>query len=101
MSDYYILDDNKQVVSCDVRTWAAWLEGSEKRRRVAFDEIGPVHISTVFLGLDHRFSGEGPPIIFETMIFGGEHNDYQDRCSTYEQALKMHADALALVKKGN
>jgi hypothetical protein len=26
----------------------------------------------VFLGLDHRFSGKGPPLLFETMAFEGE-----------------------------
>lgn len=28
--------------------------------------------------------------LFETMVFGGELDQGQDRCSTYEQALKMH-----------
>jgi hypothetical protein len=29
-------------------------------------------VSTVWLGLDHRFGSPGPPIIFETMIFAPE-----------------------------
>lgn len=37
--------------------------------RVAEDTIGPYWISTVWLGLDHGW-GEGPPMIFETMVFG-------------------------------
>lgn len=36
---------------------------------------------------------DGPPILFETMIFGGEHDQYQERCSTWEQARKAHPDA--------
>lgn len=49
-------------------------------------------VSTVWLGLNHNFSHEGPPIIFETMIFGGRFDDgeWQTRCSTLEGALKMH-----------
>lgn len=29
-------------------------------------------VSTVWLGLDHGFFGDGPPLIFETMVFGCE-----------------------------
>src|ERR1035437_632572 len=35
--------------------------------------IGKVNISTIFLHIDHRF-GDGSPLLFETMIFGGEHD---------------------------
>ena len=38
-------------------------------KRVDETTVGPYWVSTVWLGLDHRFAGEGPPIIFETMIF--------------------------------
>lgn len=38
-------------------------------RRIDLTEIGPYVISTVWLGLDHNFTGEGPAIIFETMVF--------------------------------
>jgi hypothetical protein len=34
-------------------------------------EDGNIGISTVFLGLDHRHFGDGPPLLFETMVFGG------------------------------
>jgi hypothetical protein len=54
-----------------------------------------VEVSTVFLGLDHAW-GKGPPMLFETMIFGGEHDQYQERCSTWEQAEEMHRRACAL-----
>jgi hypothetical protein len=26
-------------------------------------------VSTIWLGIDHNFSGTGPPLIFETMVF--------------------------------
>lgn len=63
---------------------------------VAKDEINGVKISTVFLGMDHGFFGK--PLLFETMIFGGEHDMYQERYSTYEQAEKGHKVAVDLVK---
>ncbi|WP_166903861.1 hypothetical protein [Mycobacterium sp. DL440] len=33
-----------------------------------------VVVSTVWLGLNHSFTDDGPPIIFETMVFGGVHD---------------------------
>lgn len=96
MSDKYILDGKKAVPCEDLIEWAKMFE--ESNRIVKQEEIGDVKVSTVFLGVDHYF-GDGPhePLIFETMIFGGEHNDYQTRCSTWEQAEEMHKKAVALV----
>ena len=49
--------------------------------------IGPLWVSTVFLGLDHR---HGDPLLFETMIFDGGKDDYQVRTSTWGQAEAAH-----------
>ena len=42
--------------------------------------------STVFLGLDHQLTEDGPPLLFETMVFGGPLSGETDRCSTWELA---------------
>jgi hypothetical protein len=65
--------------------------------RVAETELGQARISTVFLGIDHQFFG-GKPLLFETMIFGGQHDKYQNRCSTWDEAEKMHEEAVTLVR---
>ena len=49
-----------------------------------------VRVSTVWLGIDHNFFGEGPPLIFETMIFGGNHDEYQWRWATEDEARFAH-----------
>lgn len=95
MSKYYKLV-NKKPKPCTLQEWGDTF--GNRSRRVADDKINGVTISTVFLGLDHNFNDFGPPLLFETMIFGGEHNDYQERCSTWEQAEAMHAQAVKLVK---
>jgi hypothetical protein len=64
---------------------------------VAYDQYNHVDISTIFLGIDHNFFGEGPPILFETMIFGGELNEYQVRYCTWDEAVEGHKAALQLV----
>lgn len=75
-------------------TLEEWVRELEKNRRVAWDDLGPLGtVSTVFLGLDHAFMG-GPPLIFETMIFGGPMNEFMDRYSTEEKALGGHRFAV-------
>ena len=41
--------------------------------RIGSDHVREAWVSTVWLGIDLGYWGWGPPIIFETMIFGGEH----------------------------
>ena len=45
-----------------------------------------------------NLDGDGKPILWETMIFGGEHNEYQGRYTTYEDAIEGHKKAIELVK---
>lgn len=64
---------------------------------VAKTQVGPMEVSTVFLGLDHSYGGGGPPLLFETMIFCSQEfgdGEYQKRCSTWDEAVVMHAKAV-------
>ena len=98
MDDWkYMLIDGEIVKTNDLLKWGAWMEKRDERV-IEQTDIEDVRVSTVFLGLDHRFTPGGPPILFETMIFGGEHDQYQDRCCTLEDARKMHTRALWLVR---
>lgn len=45
-------------------------------------------VSTIFLVLDHNMSGQGPPILFETLIFGGPYDGTMWRSSALGQAKK-------------
>ena|SRR3990167_8333374 len=94
MTKYFILKDRKAVPVSSLEEWA---KAFETDRHVAQDSVGDVRISTVFLGINHRF-GEGPPLIFESMIFGGQHDQEQRRYSTWGEAEKGHAELLALVR---
>ena len=81
----------------DFLGWAFWLEDADRRIGETFLENGTVRVSTVFLGLNHSFSGE-TPILFETMIFGGDHSDLTARYHTREEAEQGHQDIVDLLE---
>lgn len=62
-------------------------------KRVARDVLPDGRlVSTVWLGFDHAF-GEGPPMIFETMVFSADsllQSIYCKRYSTRDEALAGH-----------
>lgn len=65
--------------------------------RVAHTDLGKSSVSTVFLGINHN-PFDGPPMIFETMIFGGRLDHFQNRCSTWDEAEVMHDEAVKLAR---
>lgn len=90
--------------------WALLVDYDYKR--VDLTEVGPYVVSTVWLGLDHRYMGEGPPLIFETMVFTNSawNADRADenrellleldcqRYSTLQQAQEGHRAMVLLVE---
>lgn len=93
---WYILDADHNVIKvADLFTWGRWLEERPNERIIGYTEItSECCVSTVFLGLDHRTWGAGPPIIFETMIFGGPLDQQQWRYSSYDDAETGHKAAV-------
>jgi len=85
----YVLDGHTAVLERDIYKWGEWFQNADRVVKKSFLEEGDVEVSTVFLGIDHSFSDGGPPILFETMVFGGPDQE-MDRCSTWEKAEKMH-----------
>jgi hypothetical protein len=93
---YYILHADHTVTSTtDVIEWARQFEGSHYRRVALTNAKYRAEVSTVFLGIDHSLSN-GPPLLFETMVFGGPMHNNQVRYSTYDEALRGH-DLMVMV----
>jgi hypothetical protein len=105
----YVLNGHEPVKATTLE-WGRWFEASSRdgSRQVADTRVASanprylakgdapiydVRVSTVFLGLDHNHFGVGAPLLFETMVFGGEHDGDAWRCSTWEEAEKQHAKA--------
>lgn len=105
MSHRYILDEHGDPVSCpDLHKWMRWFESGRRHVCETYLSDGS-WVSTVFLGLDHNFTGKGPPLLFETMLFQqpdasgfgegrGEEIDCR-RYSTWDEAERGHAEIVA------
>ncbi len=53
-------------------------------------DLGRVEVSTVFLVLDHSFGDDGPPVLWETMTFGGPEDLECRRYRSREDAVAGH-----------
>ena len=94
MSKYY----DRAGEPIEMMDWAHRFEDFDYKQ-VAQDDVGDVRVSTVWLGLDHNF-GDGPPLIFDTMIFGGQRDEDCFRYPTEEEALAGHARVCAEISEG-
>lgn len=93
MSDWYILNEDKTTRKAtdtpdDKNLAYQCVEG--KSKIVAQEHVGKVWVSTVFLGLDHRFGRDGDPVLFETMVFRDGHGEEGERYCTWQQAEAGH-----------
>jgi len=107
MSDWYYLKYRKPVpYGCDILTDPSgyikiynkqYIGKKRYTRFIRRKFIGPYHVSTIFLGLDHGHNGV--PMLFETMVFKGNSSSdlYCERCTTHRQALKQHQQAIEWV----
>lgn len=94
MMHKFILDGHTPVAEPDVVKWGRWLE--EADRTVGLTKTRAGEVSTVFLGLDHNFSDEGPPILFESLVFGGKLNGEGRRYATWDEAEAGHWELVLL-----
>lgn len=90
----YILKGHFPVYEPNLEIWGEWMEHAE--RCIAMDSIGPAKVSTVFLGLDHALPGDDP-LLFETMVFGGQMDGFTRRYSTWDEAEAGHSEIVILV----
>lgn len=88
---FYVLEKKQPVPVADAIAWSMWHQDAVRNGAhvVAQDDLGGCQVSTVFLGVDHAFLG-GPPVLFETMVFGGERDGDMERYCTWEEAEAGH-----------
>lgn len=102
----WILDTDGKAIPCsDPLKWAEWFETHYKERVVKQTRlINPdtqeeVLISTVFLGLDPSWGLHDDPVLWETMIFGEKHDEYQHRYTSAAVARRGHERAVRLARQ--
>lgn len=98
MPEHYILE-GKTVKPVPMMVWAHWLEKHWNARIIKCEPITmDTAVSTVFLGLNHQY-GDGPPLLFETLVFGGTMDGEMDRYATYDEAVTGHAAMCERVRR--
>ena len=86
---WYILR-NRVPVPVHWRKAAEWRAKNEDKIIVAQWDFPLGYVSTVFLSLDHNHWNDGPPLLFETLVFGGPEDGYMLRYSTWGEAEHGH-----------
>lgn len=95
---YWIFDENGEPKSVGQMEYIRWAFVDENSNALKKTTVGDVEVSTVLLMSPANIFGQ-PPLIFETMIFGGEHDEYTYRYYTKAEALLGHDQAVQLVKQ--
>lgn len=100
---HYILDRNRNPVSS---SFAERMD-FQRRNRWYWQVVGRSWargyiVSTVFLGTNHNWLHEGPPILFETMIFREDwkSTEWQWRSRTWNEAVAVHEKVVRLIELG-
>jgi hypothetical protein len=92
----YKLEGREPVPCVDFMEWAQWFETAD--RHVVETWVHGCRVSTIFLGLDHSYFADRPPVLFETMVFGGPLHDTMRRYSTWGEAETGHGDIVEQVR---
>ena len=93
MSGYY---DKQGKPIDDLWEWSKLFSDWEYKR-IAETQADASWVSTVWLGSNHEWDPRKPPLIFETMVLGGELGEECERYSTEAEAVAGHAAMVARV----
>lgn len=80
---YWVLDGTEVRPS----SFEEWIQ--RPHIRIARDERDDVIVSTIFVGLD--IYGAQTPMLFESLVFGGEHNGRRQIYGSWIEAAEGHA----------
>jgi hypothetical protein len=106
MTRKYMLNGHVPYQEKDLMTWGRWYETSATERTVAFTPKSPHggnisgDVSTVFTSLEPVGSSSEPPLLFQTVVFGGPWNFWGQNVATWEEAEALHAKVVEALKAG-
>ena len=97
LMENYIWKKGRPPVKCsDLMEWSK--KSNNTGRQVGYSVVQDVVVSTVFLCLDHSWKEEDGPILFETMVFGGDEDQMQVRYRTENEARNGHWDIFLKIR---
>lgn len=100
---HYVMDPDGTTRAVPLDEYIEFLKsGFDVTRRIGKTQVGTYDVSTVFLSHNHQW-GDGPPLLFETMVFNDADsgNDlYCDRYATKAEAEAGHARVVAALEAG-
>ena len=98
----FILDKDHNVIPCeDALTWAEWFKNAANRA-VAQTPVGPLRVSTIFMGTNFCGIFGHDDAFFETAICGTMDSDgtrIVERYPTWAEAVAGHEKWVATTKR--
>jgi hypothetical protein len=88
ISRYYRLEGHEPVRVADLVQWAQGCDHAI--RRVGWTYVGDARVSTIFIGIDWTEDETSPPLVFETVVLGGELDALQLKTATWAEAEAAH-----------
>lgn len=88
---WYILNDQGKPIPSTGEEWSHWRQLHQDGLAVVAKSGTDPLLSTVFLGLDHSWDPNGPPILYETAVCRDGEWEELDRYATREEAAAGHA----------
>jgi hypothetical protein len=103
---YYMFVDGKIKIPESRQEYYEWMEkddGTNRRVELSVVEKG-VEVSTVFLAINHAFSRDEKPILFESMVFDSENksklDQFQWRYKSLGDAKMGHYEIVNAIREG-
>lgn len=93
---YYVLDGKTPRATSDFLEYAEFNSKFSKRIVKKTEFPNGICVSTVFLTCVHGYRN-GAPILFETMVFGGDRDDYIERYCTWNEAEAGHDAVVQMI----
>lgn len=99
---FYRLDRDGNPIECETyEEWIEWEKTNQNLLRVGATFFPGGVVITSFMGRNlamGEFKETGPPVVFETMVFGGPWSGLQKRSCTLESAKQAHQEVVDLLQ---
>lgn len=99
---HYLLDENKKPYPVSIEESFKLYDDPDMKivkSEYLYLDNENVRVSTVFLGYNAAYEfGADKPLFFETMVFGGDYDDYMVRYETYQEAVNGHNEIVNKIK---